>query len=82
MVEVVTMEEFDEFRQSIARMRVEDQLAALNEKIDALIEESLGKYATKADIDEALTEVKSHITRVEASSKGFIDRLREALRRE
>jgi len=79
VVEVVTMEEFNEFRQSIARMRIEDRLAAISEKIDALMEEAQKSYVTKAEIGEALTGIESQISRVEESSKGFITRLREAL---
>lgn len=63
-------------------MRVEDRLAALDENMDAFIEDARGKFATKAEVYEVIKEISATVTKVEESSNGFIDRLREALKRE
>lgn len=77
MVEVVTMEEFNELRASI-----EERLDAIDKKLDNFIKEARKKYASKAQIDKAIADINARIDRIEEASRSFIDRLIAALRHE
>lgn len=72
MVEVVTLEEFTEFRRSI-----EERLDAIEERINDLVK----------DVQEKNTLVKSEVEGINnrlddiaESSRSFVDRLRAAIR--
>jgi chaperonin cofactor prefoldin len=82
MVDVVTVEEFKKFRASL-----EGRLEALEGRLEELLKEMRERYAVKADVEGALTEIRGkldelnvRIDTVEETSKGFITRLREAMR--
>ncbi len=72
MVEVVTSEDFNEFRKII-----EERLDSIEQKLDAFIKnvEEM-RTSTQADIEE----LNERIDVLSQSSRGFVDRLREALR--
>ena len=72
MVEVVTLEDFNEFRKII-----EERLDAIEQKLDAFIKnvEEM-RTSTQADLEE----LNQRIDVLSQSSRGFVDRLREALR--
>ena len=77
MVEVVTLEEFTELRKSI-----EERLDAIERKLNDLIKDVNEKHArTQADVEEAVKDLNRRIDDLAESSKGFVDRLREAFAR-
>ncbi|MFQ6053582.1 MAG: hypothetical protein ACE5OO_05050 [Candidatus Bathyarchaeia archaeon] len=70
MVEVVTLEAFTDYRERI------------EEKLDDLIEDVDEKHMrTQADLERAVKGLNKRIDDLEESSKGFIDRLRDAFAR-
>ena len=72
MVEVLTVEDFNEFRKSI-----EEKFDAIEQKLDAIIKNVEEKRTTtKAELEE----INQQIEVLSQSSKGFVERLREALR--
>ena len=74
MVEVVTSEEFSEFMKSF-----EERLTAIEGKLDELAKNVKENRAqTRADLEKALRDVDERIDGVAESSKGFVERLREA----
>lgn len=76
MVEVVALEEFTELRKGI-----EERLDAIERKLSDLIKDVNEKHAhTQADVKETVKELNRRIDDLEESSKGFLDRLREAIR--
>ncbi len=76
MVEVVTLEEFNELRKSI-----EERLDSIEKKIDDLIKNVNERHLhTQEEVDEAMMVVNRRIDDLEDSSKSFVDRLREAIR--
>lgn len=76
MVEVVTLEEFNELRKSI-----EERLDSIERKIDDLIKNVNERHLhTQEEVDEAMKVINRRIDDLEDSSKGFVDRLREAIR--
>jgi hypothetical protein len=76
MVEVVTSEEFAEFRKSI-----EERLEAIESKLNDIIKDVNEKHEqTQADVEEVLRDLNKRFEDLDESSKGFIDRLREAIR--
>lgn len=76
MVEVVTLEEFNELRKSI-----EERLDSIERKIDDLIKNVNERHLhTQEEVDEAMKVINRRIDELEDSSKGFVDRLREAIR--
>lgn len=82
MVDVVTVEEFKEFRESL-----EGRLDALEGRLEELLKEMREKYAVKLDVDGTLSEIRgrleelnTRINSVEEASKSFVTRLREAMR--
>lgn len=76
MVEVVTLEEFAELRKII-----EESLDAIDRKLNDLIKDVNEKHSqTQAGVEEAVKGLNERIDEVTESSKGFVDRLREAIR--
>ena len=74
---MVTQEEFTELRKSI-----EERLDAIEGKLNDLIKDVNEKHArTQADVEEAVKGLNERIDDLAESSKGFIDRLREAFAR-
>jgi len=74
MVEVVTSEEFSEFMKSF-----EERLNAIEGKLDELTKNVKENRAqTRADLEKALRDVDGRIDDVAESSKGFVERVREA----
>lgn len=72
MVEVVTLEDYNEFRKII-----EERLDAIEQKLDAFIKnvEEM-RTSTQANLEE----LNQRIDVLSQSSKGFVERLRDALR--
>jgi hypothetical protein len=76
MVEVVTLEEFIELRKS-----VDERLGSIERKLDELAKEiNENQVNEKATVDELLRSLNERIDDLEESSKGFVDRLRDAIR--
>ncbi len=76
MVEVVTLEEFNELRKSI-----EERLDTIEKRINELIKNVNERHLhTQEDVDEAVKIINRRIDDLEDSSKSFVDRLREAIR--
>ncbi len=76
MVEVVTLEEFNELRKGL-----EERLDAIERKINDLIKDFTEKHLhSQEDIEETVKVINRRIDELEDSSKSFIDRLREAIR--
>jgi len=74
MVEVVTSEEFSEFLKSI-----EGRLNALEGKLGDLAKRVKEDRAqAKDDLEKALRDIDERIDDLAESSKGFVDRVREA----
>jgi len=72
MVEVVTLEDYNEFRKII-----EERLDVIEQKLDAFIKnvEEM-RTSTQANLEE----LNQRIDVLSQSSKGFVERLRDALR--
>ncbi len=82
MVEVVSMEEFKEFREVLER-----RLESLEGKLEELLKEVRERYAVKAEVEEELSrldekirELNTRMDSLEEASKSFITRLSEALK--
>lgn len=76
MVEVVTLEEFIELRKS-----VDERLGSIERKLDELAKEiNENQVNAKETVDELLRSLNERIDDLEESSKGFVDRLRDAIR--
>ena len=74
MVEVVSSEEFSEFMKNF-----EERLAAIESKLDELVKsEKENRAQTKVDLEKAVRNVDERIDDLAESSKGFVERLREA----
>jgi len=75
MVEVITSEEFNEFRKSI-----DERLDAIEGKLNDLIKTVNESNArAKVDLEAAVGDINERIDVLEESSKGFVDRLRDAI---
>lgn len=75
MVEVVTLEEFVELGKTI-----EERLDAIEKRLDDLVKDLNEKNArARADVEGAMRDLNSRFDDLEESSKGFVDRLRDAI---
>ena len=72
MVEVVTLEEFTEFRRSI-----EERLDTIEERINDLVKDVQEKHTlVKSEVEG----INKRLDDIAESSKSFVDRLRNAIR--
>jgi uncharacterized protein YoxC len=72
MVEVVTLEEFTEFRKSI-----EERLDAIEERINDLVKDVQEKHMlVKSEVEG----INKRLDDIAESSRSFVDRLRTAIR--